>query len=242
MGGTMHNDLFDIKQTFHVDCFESVGYEDDDFYVYLHFRNDTGYPFYVGKGKGDRAFRKGSSRTKWWNRIVNKHGYTVKVIENFKSNEQAAFEFEKELMAMLRDMGFELVNLTDGGEGTSGYKFTEEQKKRMSEAQKRPEVRKKISDATRGENHHNFGKPGEQTAAFKGFSVGINKTHFVIFAGAKEAKACGFDSESIYRCISGKTRTHKKFTWSRHETLNPSDFAGLIPFNELSAERLKNSQ
>lgn len=30
----------------------------DNFYVYIHVRHDNMEPFYVGKGRGDRAYRK----------------------------------------------------------------------------------------------------------------------------------------------------------------------------------------
>lgn len=55
-------------------------------------------------------------------------------------------------------------NMTYGGEGTLGYKRTEEEKRRMSEQRKgkkknlTEEQRKKISENTSGENNPNYGK------------------------------------------------------------------------------------
>ena len=59
-------------------------------------------------------------------------------------------------------------NLTDGGDGTSGWKHTDESRKKMSEALKgnsrmkgkkhSDKVRQKISAARKGEKHPNYGK------------------------------------------------------------------------------------
>lgn len=86
------------------------------FYTYIHIRNDTGEVFYVGKGTGRRAFALG--RNPHWNSIVAKHGHTVHIVAFF-ANEVDAFEHEKELIAELREAGFNLANMTDGGEGVS---------------------------------------------------------------------------------------------------------------------------
>jgi group I intron endonuclease len=48
--------------------------------------------------------------------------------------ENEAFEHEKFLISCFRDMGFKLVNLSDGGDGQSGYKHTPETKKKISVA------------------------------------------------------------------------------------------------------------
>lgn len=73
-------------------------------------------------------------------------------------------EREKHWIAVFDSYNLEKgYNLTQGGEGTSGYVYTEQDRQKMSEAQrKRPpmseETKKKIGDAHRGEKNHNFGK------------------------------------------------------------------------------------
>lgn len=106
----------------------------NQFYTYIHTRNDTGDVFYVGKGRGDRSHQH-KSRNRHWKNIVTKHGLTVhKAMTHL--TEQEAFEHEKFLIICLRDMGVRLVNLTDGGEGPTGFKHSPETRARMSLAQK----------------------------------------------------------------------------------------------------------
>lgn len=51
----------------------------NEYYVYLHRRATDNKVFYVGKGKGKRAFDN-SSRNDYWQNTVNKHGLTVEII------------------------------------------------------------------------------------------------------------------------------------------------------------------
>lgn len=100
------------------------------FYVYEHIRLDTMKPFYVGKGNGDRAYRH-SCRNIFWKRVSKKYGYVVRFIaENL--DEDLAFLTEIERIDQLRRLGLELTNLSDGGEGQSGYSHSDETKAKMS--------------------------------------------------------------------------------------------------------------
>ena len=97
------------------------------FYVYTHTRNDTGSVFYVGKGKGRRAFWR-NGRNKHWHAIVEKHGYSVTIAANCLSEEQA-FSIEKEMISFYGRAN--LVNYTDGGDGASGAIRSDELKAMM---------------------------------------------------------------------------------------------------------------
>ena len=151
---------------YHRDTMQSVEYGDGDFYVYIHFRRDNGLPFYVGKGmrngRYDRMKESGCRRNEYWNRIMNKHGYTAKVIRNCGSDEELAHHYEMELIGIFRGIGFELTNLTDGGDGCSGRVPSDETRRKLSEANLgktlSDEHRQKISEASSGENHPNWGK------------------------------------------------------------------------------------
>ncbi len=104
------------------------------FYTYVHFRKDDGKPFYVGKGHGNRYLRK-NDRTFYWNNVVNKHGLDAKIMAVWPT-EAEAFEHEKLLIQCFRDMGIELVNMTNGGEGTSGWMPSEEWRAKKAQSQR----------------------------------------------------------------------------------------------------------
>lgn len=76
---------------------------------------------------------------------INKYGvenFIIEIIEDFL-DEQNAFEKEKFWITQLNTKDQNIgMNLTDGGEGTSGLKWSEESR-----------------DKIRGPNNHNFGKP-----------------------------------------------------------------------------------
>jgi hypothetical protein len=91
------------------------------FYVYAHYKADTGEIFYIGKGRDNRAYQKKKTdgRSEWWHRIVNKHGYTIKLLHENLSSEDALAK-ERELIQYYGRQDIStgpLINLTDGGEG-----------------------------------------------------------------------------------------------------------------------------
>jgi hypothetical protein len=107
----------------------------ESFYVYEHIRRDSFLPFYVGKGKDNRAYKK-IGRNKYWNNIVNKCGnFDVNFIAT-NVDEELALLIEQERIEQLKLLNIRLCNLTKGGEGISGYKFTQEQIEKMSNSHK----------------------------------------------------------------------------------------------------------
>jgi hypothetical protein len=101
------------------------------YYTYIHYTADTNEPFYVGKGKDRRAYQSGTKRSKYWHNKVDKHGgFDYEILCEW-TDESDAFEHEKLMISVLREMGYTLVNLSDGGDGPSGVKRTEEQKQHL---------------------------------------------------------------------------------------------------------------
>lgn len=97
--------------------------------VYFHKRADNGQVFYVGIGVKRRPKDKGN-RNHFWHHVVNKYGYIVSVIHEGLDRDTAE-EYEKKYINEFgrRDLGEGiLVNLTNGGEGTTGSKKTDEEK------------------------------------------------------------------------------------------------------------------
>lgn len=135
--------------------------------IYRHTRLDTNTVFYIGIGKEvKRAYSK-KGRNNYWKNIVNLCGYEVEILKKDLSWEDAC-ELERALVSWYGrndlDLGL-LVNMTDGGDGSSnlstesreklrqnwlGRKHTDKSKLNMSKAQKgkkkSEEHKKKLSE------------------------------------------------------------------------------------------------
>ena len=135
--------------------------------IYRHTRLDTNTIFYIGIGKEvKRAYSK-KGRNNYWKNIVNLCGYEVEILKKDLSWEDAC-ELERALVSWYGrndlDLGL-LVNMTDGGDGSSnlstesreklrqnwlGRKHTDKSKLNMSKAQKgkkkSEEHKKKLSE------------------------------------------------------------------------------------------------
>lgn len=101
-----------------------------NFYVYAYLRED-GSPYYIGKGKNNRAWE-------------NNHGvnlpesFRIVMIESNLTQEEA-FRLEIKLIEQYgrKDLGTGILrNRTNGGEGASGLKQTDEHKAKISKALK----------------------------------------------------------------------------------------------------------
>ena len=106
------------------DCERWYNYTMKTHYTYAHAKPD-GTIFYIGKGIGRRAYSK--NRNNYWKRIVAKYGYEVQILAHWDT-EKEALNHEVLLIACMKDMGIELCNLTEGGEGATGYQHSEEHK------------------------------------------------------------------------------------------------------------------
>ena len=147
------------------------------FLIYEHWRPGADMPFYVGKTKADaqRAHdprRKHNRRHEFIFQKLCREGQKiiVKIVEG-NLMEESAFAFEKMKIAYWRAVGADLVNTTDGGEGISGYRHTDEAKARIrgNNAGNLPEVRAARSDRWRERNPmHDPEKRARVTASLIG--------------------------------------------------------------------------
>lgn len=120
------------------------------FYVYVHKRKTDGSVFYVGKGTRSRATKR-RDKNPHWDAVVAKHGLDVEIVIS-GVQEWYAFELERDLIAYY---GREkLCNMTDGGDGISGYSHSERAKQAISRAQtgtlRSAETRAKMSASQKG--------------------------------------------------------------------------------------------
>jgi len=123
-------------------------------YLYVHERQDIGLPFYVGKGSNNRATSK-KDRNQYWHNIVNKVGFTPKIIQGNLTHVQS-LNAEKLTIALFRKF-FKLANLTDGGDGGNGLKGENHP---LYGKPRTDEVKAKISKALQGVNAGGLAKKG----------------------------------------------------------------------------------
>lgn len=129
-------------------------------YLYRHIRLDTNMVFYIGIGirANHRRSRTIVGRNEYWKNIVNKTKWEAEIILDDLTIEEANKK-EMEFIAIYgrADLGSgTLVNLTNGGDGTSGHIVSETTKKMLSKINigKRlsDDHKKKISQAHLGKN------------------------------------------------------------------------------------------
>lgn len=131
-------------------------------YTYSHNKPD-GTSFYIGKGQGNRAYRT-NDRNKYWHNIVNKYNYEVQILAYWETHEEA-LKHEILLISCFKDMGIELTNMTNGGEGSLNPCKETRQKMRKNNLGKilSEKTKKKISKALAGKK----GKPHTEESKAK---------------------------------------------------------------------------
>jgi len=183
-----------------------------DFYTYAWTRED-GTPYYIGKGKNDRAFRKGSPEN---SRVLF-----------LKQNctEDEAFKHEKYMISVFgrKDIGTGiLINLTEGGDGSSGYLHTKETKQRMkgpktdSHKQKLSEVRAKLwEDPKYREMMTKINQKSRQTEEYKEKSrqAQLNRDH-ISDTKQKATKRKRWKKE-VWDLIEKAINTSPNYFWGR---------------------------
>ena len=201
------------------------------FYTYAHY-TPQGRLFYIGKGHGGRAYSF-YQRGSYWENVVAKYGKPdVQILANWNTEEEA-FSHEILLIDCFRELGHKLCNLTNGGEGTSGFKrITPIWNKGIPLTK---ECKQKLSVAMTGRPSWNKGMPHSEEHRKKVSlaKVGnLNCLRYVIagtnmqtgeqieFIGAKALREAGFSHSAVYNCINGKRKSHKCYTWVKQPLEN----------------------
>jgi len=123
------------------------------YYTYAFLREDR-TPYYIGKGKGNRAYRRRDKGIK-----PPKDKSKILILKQ-NLTEEESFRHEVYMIAVFgrKDLGTGILhNRTDGGDGASGAVVSDETRRKMGEALKgKPrskEIRRKISESHKGKTH-----------------------------------------------------------------------------------------
>ena len=118
------------------------------YYTYAYLREDR-TPYYIGKGKGNRAYRRRKTDIK-----PPKDKSRIIVLKQ-NLTEEESFRHEVYMIAVFgrKDLGTGILhNRTNGGEGASGTVVSEETRRKIGVSNKNPseETRRKMSEARKG--------------------------------------------------------------------------------------------
>ena len=186
-------------------------------YVYQHIRMDTNEVYYVGIGKNENTYKRANSklnRNIWWKRINDKVETKIEILKSGISWEEAIV-FEKYYINLYgrKDLGQgNLVNLTDGGEGTINVIRSEEQINRLKKYNTSriftEETRKKISEAA-------IGRPGYGKKALLQFDKQGNLIKE--FESVFSTRLDGYNFKKVQNCLRREKNSHQGFRWCLKE-------------------------
>jgi len=174
----------------------------NEFYIYMYLDPDN-VPFYVGKGSEDRykvrCHLGKNSPNPFLKRKISKVGVPDVKIHFLHKNitEDQAFYLEEYYIAGYgrRDLGLgPLCNLTNGGEGVSGYVWSNE-------------AREKKSKAMKGKNNPNYGMVGEKNPNY-GISLS-NATKQKLSAANKGKKMSTEAKRKIAKAATGRKMSNE---------------------------------
>ena len=152
--------------------------------MYEHIRLDKMEPFYIGKGKGERAYD--LYRNDHHDAITDEYGHAVVIIADHLTEEEAYWLERDTIEDYVFNLGngidikghndydHELPHLTNmdwgGIGGKSGINRTEETKEKISESHKgmhhSEKTKQKISEKVSGEKNGMFGKKGKDSPIY----------------------------------------------------------------------------
>lgn len=204
--------------------------------------------FYIGKCSLERLNRRKTEHKSRVKNLNNNHCYNkirklLREGNNFEIvplrtflTEEESYEGEKELISLYRNMGYNLCNSTDGGEGLRNpsletrQKMSENASKRFSgdgNPSKRPEVKKLRSEFFKKNNpmfNEDFKNKAvsriKESCCKSVLQFDLQGNLIKEFEGIREAhKQLNISREGISRCCQGKLETSGGYKWKYKVTL-----------------------
>jgi hypothetical protein len=223
-----------------------IGIEEDS-YVYLHLNADDDQPHHVGVGHTiGRPWGMKRRNSKHKNK-VEKHGVRVEIISEDLTDAQAKW-WEVRWIKVLREAGYELTNLTDGGDGlTSEVAFringTAEARRKNSEGVRR--AKKNAPD-----RWFNIFSPEQafeigvrlgtkkQVAEFFGISTSTLskiRAHFDALLGVPPQRIKGNKGKRPTEDVILRRKASFKKTWAKRTKEQKEDFSEKVSKGRMAA-------
>lgn len=206
-------------------------FSDKCFYVYAYLRENNNIPYYIGKGSGERMFKKHKGIS------VPKDKSKIVIMEN-NLTEIGALALERRYISWYGRKDLHtgvLLNKTFGGDGVAGYKHTEETKKILKIVSKSignkgkkmsEEAKLKMSKAKIGNTPWNKGKKTNKISWNKGINymskgnlkrmkdlliTDPNGTQFFVKNLSQFCRQYNLNQGAMSLISQGKKQHHKKW-------------------------------
>lgn len=174
---------------------------------------------------------KKSKKNSWITHLIrNGMQPIMEVLE--ECEESRWIEREKYWIKYYQGLGFDLKNMTSGGESNHGYIFTEEDRLKLSKSQK---LRHKTNPVTKETRVKLSKKAKENLNGLDNLKLGSKKSQIPIIQKTKDGKIIkeweslqkvadelGIERSNISHCLRGRIKTSGGFKWE-YKTSNSSE-------------------